>query len=112
MVLTPGNQEGGRVVVAVVYSYPCLGFKNVPRSHVPRSSSSNASWSSCWVFMTMGPYQATGSSSGLLETRRVEGTLLGSSTQSLSLLSAVPPRLGSNVITFSFAIWDRLEASK
>ena len=40
-------------------------FKNVPRS-----SSSNASCSSSCVFITIGPYQATGSSSGFPETSR------------------------------------------
>src|SRR6202023_597299 len=38
--------------------------------NVPFSNSSNACWSSCCVFITIGPYQATGSSSGFPETRR------------------------------------------
>src|SRR3954469_18711102 len=38
--------------------------------NVPCSSSRNACCSSCCVFITIGPYQATGSSSGLPETRR------------------------------------------
>ena len=40
-------------------------FKNVPLS-----KSSKAVRSSCWVFITIGPYQATGSCSGLPDTRR------------------------------------------
>ena len=32
-------------------------------------------WRNCsWVFMTMGPYQATGSSMGLPETSREDGS--------------------------------------
>src|SRR4029077_251401 len=38
--------------------------------NVPSRSSSNACWSSVWVFITIGPYQATGSCSGFPETRR------------------------------------------
>jgi hypothetical protein len=37
---------------------------------VPSSSSSNASRNCSWVFITIGPYQATGSPNGLPETRR------------------------------------------
>src|ERR1700746_308494 len=38
--------------------------------NVPCSSSRNACCSSCCVFITMGPYHATGCSSGLPETSR------------------------------------------
>src|ERR1035441_2567014 len=38
--------------------------------NVPRSSSSNAWRNSCCVFITMGPYHATGSTSGFPETSR------------------------------------------
>src|SRR5579863_1383654 len=37
---------------------------------VPSSSSSNACRNCSWVFITIGPYQATGSPNGLPETRR------------------------------------------
>src|SRR6267143_5369321 len=53
----------------VRYSAPAFfvrpSFRNVPFSNSVKA------WRSCsWVFMTMGPYQATGSSRGLPETRR------------------------------------------
>src|SRR6185436_12937283 len=38
--------------------------------NLPCRSSENASCNCSWVFITMGPYQATGSSIGLPETRR------------------------------------------
>src|SRR5258708_33462579 len=51
------------------YSAPAL-FVRPSFRKVPFSNSVKA-WRSCsWVFMTMGPYQATGSSSGLPETNR------------------------------------------
>ena len=37
---------------------------------VPLRSSATACWISAWVFMTIGPYQATGSRIGLPETSR------------------------------------------
>jgi len=47
-------------------SYSCeSGFRNVPASN-----SSNARRSSSWVFITIGPYHATGSPSGLPDTSR------------------------------------------
>src|ERR1700730_8712641 len=42
-----------------------LAFKNAPFSN-----SWNACWSCCCVFITIGPYHATGSSSGFPETSR------------------------------------------
>ena len=49
------------------------GGHQVVLRNLPCSSSRKA-WRSCsWVFMTMGPYQATGSWSGLPETRRDQG---------------------------------------
>jgi len=48
-------------------SFQCLwrSFRKVPSC-----SSVNASRNCSWVFITIGPYQATGSSSGFPETRR------------------------------------------
>src|SRR6266436_1776749 len=62
-------RSGNQGHVAACYSAPAFlvlpSFRNVP------FSSSVKAWRSCsCVFMTMGPYQATGSSRGLPETRR------------------------------------------
>src|SRR5262249_18166435 len=57
MISLPRQDESG--------TYSRVFFRNVPCS-----SSSNACRSCSCVFITIGPYQATGSSSGLPEIRR------------------------------------------
>jgi hypothetical protein len=53
-----------------ITSGPFEAHQGPGRKNVPSRSSSNACWSSVWVFITIGPYHATGSCSGFPETRR------------------------------------------
>src|SRR5262245_43665532 len=52
-----------------IFSFP-LPFQPFAFKNVPSRSSSYACWSCACVFITIGPYQATGSCNGLPETNR------------------------------------------
>ena len=47
-----------------------MNLAHWPRMKLPLRSSATACWISAWVFMTIGPYHATGSRIGLPETSR------------------------------------------